>query len=80
MWLAGFLPENSLIAPMNPRVSTFGYDAAMFAMSKSVSTVREYACQLLNELRRFQNETRSAGTPIFFIAHSLGGIIAKEVR
>jgi predicted esterase len=79
IWLKDFLPEHNLIAPMNPRVSTFGYNSAI-AFGKSVSEVRDFAHQLLNELRRIREESQSTGIPIVLVTHSLGGIVAKAVR
>jgi hypothetical protein len=76
VWLKDLLPEHPCVAPMNPRVSTFGYDASI-AFGKSVSRIRDFAVQLLNELERTRRE--STGVPIVLIAHSLGGIVAKAV-
>ena len=64
---------------MNPRVSTFGYDASV-AFGNSVSRIRDYARQLLNELHRTRRESETTGVPIVIVAHSLGGIVAKAVR
>jgi hypothetical protein len=78
LWLRDFLPENPLVAAMNLRVSTFGYDASV-AFGNSVSRINDFARQLLNELHRTRRDSKTTGVPIVIIAHSLGGIIAKEV-
>ncbi len=77
IWLRDFLPEHHLITPLNPRVSTFGYNAAV--AFGGTSKVRDFASQLLNELHRTRRESLSTGVPIVLVAHSLGGIVAKAV-
>jgi hypothetical protein len=79
MWLRDSLPKHRLTEPMNLRVSTFGYDASV-AFGNSVSRIRDFARQLLNELHRTRRESKTNGVPIVIVAHSLGGIVAKAVR
>lgn len=74
LWLRDFLPEEHPTA----RVLLFGYNANV-AFNTSTAGVNEQANQLLNRLwlRRDGDECTR---PIIFIAHSLGGIIVKQVR
>ena len=56
---------------------SYGYDSTT-AFSKSVTDIKDQAKILLNALhwdRKSQEEKRR---PLIFIAHSLGGIIAKK--
>ncbi|KAF8247676.1 hypothetical protein K440DRAFT_600776, partial [Wilcoxina mikolae CBS 423.85] len=76
IWLKDLLPENPRVAPLNLKVSTFGYDASV-AFGKSVSKIRDFALQLLNELERTRLDSQTTGIPIVLVAHSLGGIVAK---
>lgn len=52
MWLRDLLPNQ--ISQLQPRISTFGYDSAVF--SKSYSTVRDFSTQLLDEVHRMRRE------------------------
>ena len=78
LWLRDFLPEDPLVARMKPRISTFGYDASV-AFGNSASQIHNFAGQLLNELHHMRQESKTTGVPIVIVAHSLGGIIAKQV-
>ncbi|KAF8539064.1 hypothetical protein BDD12DRAFT_116294 [Trichophaea hybrida] len=77
LWLKDFLPHDPLVAPMNPRISTFGYDTSV-AFGDSASQIHTFAEQFLNELCRTRRESETTGVPIIIIAHSLGGIVAKQ--
>ena len=55
IWLRDFLAEHERIRGAGPRVSTFGYDAAV-AFTGSVSDLRDYALQLLNQLYGMRQE------------------------
>jgi hypothetical protein len=78
LWLRDFLPEDPVVAPMNPRISTFGYDASV-AFGDAALQIHNIAGQLLKELQRMRQRSESTGVPIVIIAHSLGGIVAKQV-
>ena len=57
---------------------SYGYDSGI-AFSKSTSDIDDEAAKLLD---RLDGERLSGGQktkPIFFVAHSLGGIIVKKV-
>ncbi len=60
------------------RVLSFGYDADVYG-NTSVTGIRGNAQALLARLRD-RRETRDHGRPIVFVAHSLGGIVLKQVR
>jgi hypothetical protein len=71
-WPEDFLPKDIPDA----RVLTYGYNAAA-AFGNTTATIIDHAKGLLSSLvdRRDDDETR----PIIFIAHSLGGIVVKQV-
>jgi triacylglycerol esterase/lipase EstA (alpha/beta hydrolase family) len=73
LWLRDFLPQRLPKA----RIYTYGYDSIV-AFSKSSAEVDDYARDLLN---RVKTERAAAGTstrPLYFICHSLGGIVVKQ--
>jgi pimeloyl-ACP methyl ester carboxylesterase len=73
-WPQDFLPYDIPEA----RVLTFGYNADA-AFGNTTADIVDYAKDLLGSLidkREEENETRRQ---IIFIAHSLGGIIVKQV-
>jgi hypothetical protein len=76
MWLRDLLPQK---VP-NARVMTFGYNADIIA-NTSIAGIRDNARKLLSTLRdkREDDDENDNGRPIVFIAHSLGGIIIKQV-
>jgi protein SERAC1 len=61
------------------RILAFGYDAdvARLGESASLNTVSEHANNLLNCIHGKGQDTRC---PIFFIGHSLGGLVIERVR
>lgn len=77
IWLRDFLPHDEAVKQMNPRVSTFGYDAAV-PFTQAIGKVGGFSRQLLEELRNLRRQ-RSTGVPIVILAHSLGGLVAKKV-
>ena len=60
---------------IHARVMTFGYDADIW-MSKSAAEIEEPVRTLLWSLR-VERQT-APDRPLFFIAHSLGGIVVKQ--
>jgi len=78
LWLRDFLPQDLHVARMKPRISTFGYNSSV-AFGDSASQVHNFAADLLNELNHTRRESNTTGVPIVIIAHSLGGVLAKQV-
>lgn len=76
-WPGLFLPTDLEWTPS--RILTFSYDARVWDSSQTESqgTVREHAQRLMEYL----DEARTSCTrrPLLFVAHSLGGIIVKEM-
>ncbi|KAI1743344.1 hypothetical protein F4680DRAFT_372991 [Xylaria scruposa] len=70
MWLKDFLPKGLPMA----RILLFGYNANV-AFRTSVAGIQEEAENLLNRLAL---RRRSAGRPIIFVCHSLGGLVVKR--
>jgi hypothetical protein len=64
----------------NTRIWTWGYDADIdgFWKSSSQNTVTQHAANLLSDLADLL-ESDGGNLPLFFIVHSLGGIIVKAV-
>lgn len=78
-WPRDFLPNDF----GNARIATYGYDSKIshwFGGPAHQNSIYDHGETLLNDLERFR---RSSNTPterkIIFIAHSLGGLIVKEV-
>ena len=60
------------------RIYSYGYDAA-YALSTSVSDIGSAAASLLEYLNGERQNEPEKRRPIIFVAHSLGGIVAKKV-
>lgn len=80
MWLRDSVPkhitgegDNKPIA----RVMIYGYDSAL-AQSNSFQNLEDLGTTFHSHLRRLAMD--GASRPIVFIAHSLGGLIVKQVR
>ena len=61
----------------NARIMTRGYDSVVtkgYKLATSQNALYDHAKNLLNALTR----ERASGSPLIFVAHSLGGIITKE--
>lgn len=74
LWLRDFLPAELPQA----RVLLYGYNSNV-ALETSIIGVREVADNLLNRLHLKRRGNSDVNRPIIFIAHSLGGIIVKQV-
>jgi hypothetical protein len=72
MWLRDCLPEDL----PGVRIFTYGYDSALQS-STSTSSLMDFARQLLNAVHRAR--AGDSSKPILFIAHSMGGLIVKQV-
>ncbi|KAF8496289.1 hypothetical protein BU17DRAFT_59450, partial [Hysterangium stoloniferum] len=73
LWLRDFLPQTIPTA----RIWSYGYDAYTENAS-SQKTVHGHAQDFLAKLSNSRDRSHHGSRPIFFIAHSLGGIILKS--
>jgi hypothetical protein len=74
LWLQDFLP---LEIP-EARILTYGYKSVV-AFSKFTAEVDDFARDLLFRVRSVRNTPEERDRPIFFICHSLGGLVLKQV-
>jgi len=74
VWPRDLIPQKMPHA----RVLSFSYDADVHD-DTSVSRIRDHARTLLNFLKDERSDI-SRKIPIVFIAHSLGGLVVKQVR
>ena len=79
MWLRDFLPEKIPRA----RVWTWGYDSRTHTRSHreylTTKKLYDHGKELVFYLDGARRESNSHQRPIIFIAHSLGGIVVKNV-
>ena len=76
-----FWPQDLLpIVFPGARILTWGYDAQVEQLFSSVSkaSLLHHAESLLSDLARLRTSTSDKARPIFFVAHSLGGIVIKD--
>ncbi|KDN65752.1 hypothetical protein CSUB01_07533 [Colletotrichum sublineola] len=74
-WLRDFLPADL----PNVRILCWGYDANTHSTSGvSCQYLYDHARELVADLSRKRELTKSRERPIIFVAHSLGGIIVKS--
>jgi len=77
MWLRDGLPKD--LKADGVRVLTYGYDSQLFE-NKSFQNIEDIAStfrKALSAVRRTDNNVMPR--PLVFVAHSLGGIVLKEV-
>jgi hypothetical protein len=66
------------------RIITFGYDANIIGLAKGLqnaqnSSIRSYGLDLASTIRNLrQNVPALADVPIYFIAHSMGGLVVEQ--
>ena len=73
-WPKKWLPTDSDLASC--QIHTFGYDADWATFKDTTTSIVDFAKRLNLEL--FTLGVDSA--PVIFVAHSLGGLVAKKVR
>lgn len=72
-WLRDFLPARLKDA----RIFTYGYDSVV-AFSKSSGEVDDFARDLLQKVKAIRSPATEHERPLYFICHSLGGIVVKQ--
>ena len=77
-WPQDLLPKD---VP-NCRIFTWGYnvDTPYLRTSVSTATISDHSRGLLSDLAGYRTSEEEESRPIIFIAHSLGGVVVKEVR
>lgn len=75
-WLRDLLPRRI----PNARIMSWGYDANTHSLSPtSVQYIHDHATTLVSDLVLERRLSHTERRPIIFLAHSLGGIVVKEV-
>jgi hypothetical protein len=77
-WPADLLPEDC----PRVRILTFGYESHVsrfFRGPADQNNVVEHGRDLLYALEMHRREKIASARPIIFVAHSLGGLLVKEV-
>jgi hypothetical protein len=73
-----FSPSQLKSQRLESRVMSYGYSSGGI-LSKSVSDIDDVARELLTRLHGQRRTTAERARPILFIAHSLGGVVVKQV-
>ncbi|PSK36144.1 hypothetical protein B9Z65_5959 [Elsinoe australis] len=77
-----FWPEELLPTDLpNARVYTYGYDADVIHVLEqaSQSRIANHAQTLLSTLANARERSETADRPLFFVAHSLGGLVVEDM-
>lgn len=80
MWLRDSLPYDLTLQDTNApmaRVMTYGYESSV-AQSESFQNLEDLAISFLQTLSTLA--PASTTRPVILVAHSLGGLIVKQVR
>ena len=77
-WVEHFLPGQLESQGYQIRVMSYGYDSGGI-LSKSVSDIDDVARELLVRLQGQRLSGPEKSRPILFVAHSLGGVVVKQV-
>ena len=75
-WPKYWLPRDPEFSHV--RVHSFGYDADWTERRTSILDVHDFGNKLLTSLHLSEWIRRSAGLPIVFVAHSMGGLVVKQ--
>jgi predicted alpha/beta-fold hydrolase len=76
MWPRDLLPEKFEKAGLRGRFSTVGYNANI-VRGAGTTTIESAAKDLLYQLQHDRPE--NSKRPIYFVAHSLGGLVVAQV-
>ncbi|KAI1170900.1 hypothetical protein F4777DRAFT_591619 [Nemania sp. FL0916] len=74
-WLQYSIPKYQVLK--TARVMSFSYNSSV-QFSKSVSTIADFADELLENLMALRVSGAEQDRPILFVCHSLGGIVFKQ--
>lgn len=78
VWLRDRLPQLLAEHNIQARTLSYGYDAD-FIFTNTVNDISVVARDLLNQIDSVRTTEVQKKAPIVFVAHSLGGLVVKEV-
>ncbi|KAH8654979.1 hypothetical protein BGZ60DRAFT_532612 [Tricladium varicosporioides] len=76
LWLRDLLPQDLADLEVKARILTFGYAANLFYRSSGQGS-ETFADDLLRRLQENRVANNAESRPIFWVVHSLGGIVLK---
>jgi len=62
----------------NVRVIAFGYNADVAGRQVSQNTIRDHGRDLILDLRHLRQRDGTSHRPLFFVCHSLGGLVVED--